>query len=70
MAGLRVNLMATSPSSQSRVKTPTGNNAAAFVVAMPSIPGDVKKRFPSMQKYEDDLRNWVQNLNFNLGGNG
>lgn len=35
---------------------------------MPAVPDDVKKRFPSMNQWEKDLKEWVRKVVFNLQG--
>jgi hypothetical protein len=54
------------PNSPGRISQPTGLNAQVFIQEMPEIPQDVKDRFPSMAKYEAEMKNWVKNLNFNV----
>jgi len=75
--GTAVNDKASMPSDQDR-KTlkrlqagAAENTTAKLVDNLPPVPADVKKRFPSMQKWEESQKDWVAKLIIALrGGQG
>lgn len=40
------------------------------IAQMPRHPPEVLQRFPSMQKYDDDMQTWLKGLVFNLQQSG
>ena len=42
---------------------PTRKLSALTVPQLPELPEDVVKRFPSMAKWQSDLRTWVDRVN-------
>lgn len=59
--------MAATPNlSQKRITAP--GQQPVLLANLPKIPVDVKSRFPSMQRYETDLKEWIRKSNSQLGG--
>jgi len=44
------------------------DSASRLVAGLPKLPPDVKKRFPSMEKYEADMQDWHEKLLIALKG--